>query len=447
MDGRSAGSAVPGPGRGILVLDMSYTLRMYGERHLQQALDSRHLGGFFSQVISVHPLAGLFEHGGERYGIATTTTVGEGHVFVEGKLGRTRWLRTVLPLNFFLAQVSLIRFLVRLGRESKVAVVRIGDPYYLGIFGWVVAKLLRVPLAIRVPFRYDELRRVTGRATMPRMFRYGWVEKRLERIIFPRCDLIAGANEDNMRYGLENGGHQEVATVFPYGVLLHSLHWMAPEARPSAEAALAELGLTGQCFVATVARLEQMKRLPELIHTIADLIAGGCDVKSLIVGEGSLRSELLDLCRSLGVEHAVVFAGNRDQEWIATVLPHAAAIVSPHMGRALAEAALGGVPIVAFDYDWQREVVADGETGYLVPDGDVPQMARRTRELLTDRARARTMGRNAREKVLRMMDPQRLVEHERAVYSALLEAWSKAKGRSGRRLRRHLRLPPPVPTT
>ena len=412
---------------GILVLDMSYTLKMFRERQLEQALDSRRLGGYFAKVISVHPLAGLFESGSVRHGTPAVTEVDAHQTFVEGKIGRFEALRIVAPLNFILAQASLVRLLIRMGRAAGVSVVRVGDPYYLGIIGWILARRLDVPLAIRVPFRYDEIRRVTGRATMPRLLRFAWVEKRLERFVFPRCDLIAGANEDNMRYALENGGRAEVSTVFRYGNLLHASHWIEPRNRPAADHDLAELGLDGKSFIATVARLEPMKRVDDAIRATGELVRRGHDIHLLVVGEGALQKALCDQATSLGLEHRVAFAGNRDQDWIARVLPRASVIASPHMGRALAEAALSAVPIVAFDYDWQREIVVSGETGYLVANGDWRAMADRAECLLADPARARMMGENARARVAAMMDPETLTRHEQATYMRLIERWTSRR--------------------
>lgn len=414
--------------RTLLMLDMSYTLKMFRERQLDQALDSRTLDGYFGTVISVHPLAGLFDAGSDRFGAPVVSRLNGSQVFVEGKLGLTPRLRMLPPLNFLLAQVCLVRFLLRMGRQARVSVVRVGDPYYLGIVGWILARGLNVPLAVRVPFRYDEIRRITGRATMPRLFRWGWVEKCIERFVFPRCDLIAGANEDNMRYALENGGRAEVATVFRYGNLLHPAHWREPQLRPDPEPALRELGLEGKRFVITVARLEAVKRVEDMIRAVGELVRRGCDIRGLIVGDGTARQQLTEYSHSLGLEGTIVFAGNRNQEWLATILPRAAVVVSPHMGRALAEAALSAVPIVAYDYDWQREVVVDEETGYLIPAGDWRQMAEKTQALLADPDRAALMGRNARAKISGMMDPDVLIRHERAVYSNLLERWATKAG-------------------
>jgi len=80
-----------------------------------------------------------------------------------------------------------------------------------------------VPLVIRAGSRFDEIFRATGKLVMQRLLWFCWVAKKIvERFVFPRCDLIAGANEDNMRYALENGGRSEVATIFRSGRLCSS---------------------------------------------------------------------------------------------------------------------------------------------------------------------------------------------------------------------------------
>lgn len=431
MDGQQGGreDLEQQTSRAILMLDMSYTLKMIRQRQLGQALQSRSLDGYFSRVISVHPLAGLFETGDDRYGPSTVTRVDDCQVFVEGKVGFARWLKVLPPLNALLAQVSLFRLLLRVGRDARVSLIRASDPYYLALLGLLLARCLDVPLAVRVGNRFDDVRKFTGRANMPRLFRFCWVEKCVERFVFPQCDLIAGANEDNMHFALENGGRPEVATVFRYGNLLHASHWAEPMSRPDPQLDLDELGLTDKRFVVTIARLVPMKRIDEAIRVVGELVRRGWDIYGLIVGDGELLEELTAYSHSLGLAQRIVFAGNRNQEWIARVLPRAAAIVSPHMGRALAEAALSAVPIVALDYDWQREVVVDEETGYLIRDGGWLEMADKTERLLADPARARLMGQNVRAKVSTMMDPDALIRHEQDTYSALLERWAVNRGR------------------
>lgn len=404
----------------IMILDMSYTLSMFRERQLEQALESRKLEGYFSKVISVHPLAGIFDSGNARFGGPVITVIDDSHVFVEGKVGISWLWRFLPPFNFFLAQAKLVWLLIKMARTSKVDIIRIGDPYYLGLMGLFLARLLKVPLLIRVCFRYDEIYRVTGKPVMPRLFGFRWIEKIVERFVFSRCDLVAGANDDNLRYALENGAIPDFGTVFRYGNLIQACHWVEPKLRVACDDILAEFGLIDEMIIATVARLEPMKCVDDVIRVVAELVRRGHKVKGVVIGDGVLRGECMKLAATLGVEDAVVFVGNRTQDWIARFLPKTKVVVSPHMGRALTEAALAGVPIVAYDYDWQREIVSDGQTGYLVAHNDWKGLADKVEQLLFASGLAMEMGKAVRERVMEMMNPEKLMRHEQDEYSKLL---------------------------
>ena len=116
----------------------------------------------------------------------------------------------------------------------------------------------------------------------------------------------------------------------------------------------------------------------------------------------------------------VFFCGNQDQNWISSVIPFAEVVLSPHTGRALTEAALGGAPICAYDVDWQSELIESGISGELVPFEDYNQMAKITIKLLQDREYARKIGDGARGKALKMMNPEKLNNHEIKFYEKLI---------------------------
>lgn len=394
---------------------------MIRERQLEQALAVRGLNGFFEHVISVHPLAGLFEQGDNRYGKPVVHEVDRGHVFVEGRVGISRLLSLLPPLNLALAQLQLLLMLRRLACESGVQVIRIGDPYFLGIFGLLLARLLRVPLAIRACFDYDLLHIVSGKAVFPRLFRFRWIEKRIERFVFPRCDLVAGANKNNLDYAIAQGANPAVGAVFRYGNLVHPDHFSEPATRGSIEHERAVLGLSGR-FLMTVCRLEPMKQPEQTLLVLQKLRSLGYEgLQLLLVGDGSMRTALVEMAREYGVHEQVIFAGNRPQAWIARMLPHASVVLSPHMGRALTEACLAAAPVVAYDYDWQGEIVIDGETGNLVPNGDWQGMAAASGKLLTNRELAMDLGRAARKLAVEMMDPEQLTRREIDAYKTLFQ--------------------------
>ena len=133
-----------------------------------------------------------------------------------------------------------------------------------------------------------------------------------------------------------------------------------------------------------------------------------------------IRDSLEDMASDLSLQNDVIFAGARSQPWIADVLAAAAVVVSPVTGRALVEAALSGTPIVAYDYEWQSELLQSGQNSVLIPYRDVVGLGDAVSGLLEDPARAATLGTRARTSTLQMMDVERLRQHERDQYDRIL---------------------------
>jgi starch synthase len=71
--------------------------------------------------------------------------------------------------------------------------------------------------------------------------------------------------------------------------------------------------------------------------------------------------------------------------------------ISELLGLALIEAMASGTPVVASRIGGVAEVVADGETGLLVPPGDVAALGDRLSTVLADHRMRAAMGRRARE--------------------------------------------------
>src|ERR687888_1804352 len=73
--------------------------------------------------------------------------------------------------------------------------------------------------------------------------------------------------------------------------------------------------------------------------------------------------------------------------------------VSELLGLAALEAMASGTPVIASRVGGLAEVVQDGETGFLVPPGDIGALHERLGQVLGDPAPARRPGTNAREAV------------------------------------------------
>jgi glycosyltransferase involved in cell wall biosynthesis len=421
-DGRRPTKRASAAAPRLLVLDTSYTLEMIRERGLEDSVLCRDLDGFFDHVWTVHPFSTLLtsDAWGSRYGRSATHELNARHSFIEGKVGRYRVLRRLFPLNFLISQIALFIKLLRLISAEKISVIRVGDPLYLGLFGWALSRVSGAPFVVRVGGNHDKVFETTGRGLQPRLMPNRKVEKCVERFVFKRADLVAGANQDNLDFALANGARPERSTLFRYGNLLDKRHFVEPAQRPSAAQALEQLGLEPKKFLLYIGRLEAVKHADDVVRVLAEVRARGHDVKAVLAGDGQMRPALVELARGMGVEDHVILAGNRDQDWLATVIPSAAAIVSPHTGRALLEAALGAVPIAAYDVDWQGELVETGVTGELVPHLAIRHLAESVTRFLSDPAYAQAMGSAARRRSLEMHNPASLDAHERTEYAKLL---------------------------
>ena len=205
-------------------------------------------------------------------------------------------------------------------------------------------------------------------------------------------------------------------TIFRYGNLLADEHLLEPAEREFDRELFERLAIRPGKYLLSVARLAPLKLPDDILYAFGEARKAGIDVDLVYAGEGPMQPQLAQQARDMGFERHVHFIGNQNQH----ALAHAAAVLSPLTGRALSESALGAAPIVAYDLDWQGDLISTGHTGELVPFRRPDLLAESTIKMLRDPDYARRMGRAARIKALEMLDPEALNEHERQEYSKLL---------------------------
>ncbi len=406
----------------MLILDPAYTHRMMMERGNAATVTGRDLDGFFDHVWTIHPLAGLVESDPlARVGAPETHSLAPRHTFIDGKIGRYRWPRLLAPLNFLIAQAGIVRRALRIVRQERVDIIRSEEAWYCGLMAYLIARLSRRPLMIGVWGNPAEMRRSSGTPVMPRLFRKIWVEQLVERFVLRSADMVMVQNEDNRRFVLANNVPPERTAIFRLGNLLDRCHFADPAERDPPIDELRALGIAAEDrMILCVSRLTPLKLVHHLVEMMGKLKDRQPRAKLLFLGDGPQRPELEQRAGELGVGDRIVFGGNRDQQWMARVVPEAAVVVSPLKGRALAEAALGGAPIAAYDLDWHGELIVSGETGELVPARDIDALTDAVDRLLADPARARRLGDNVRRATLAMMDPDAVDEAQRQIYAQVL---------------------------
>lgn len=192
----------------------------------------------------------------------------------------------------------------------------------------------------------------------------------------------------------------------------------------------------GEKLLAHVSNFRRVKRATDVVEIFVRLHTAGVwpegnarhgtpgGVKLLMVGDGPERAAAEALARDAGVWHDVRFIGK--QEPVEEILSIADLFLMPSasetFGLAALEAMACGVPVVSSDVGGIPELNVDGETGFLLPLGDVDGMTEASRRILTDPDLHARMAAAARARAVGEFDLDRIVPQYEAYYERVLEA-------------------------
>jgi len=177
--------------------------------------------------------------------------------------------------------------------------------------------------------------------------------------------------------------------------------------------------------IVTLGRLTD-KKAPQLTIRAFGLIAGRFPAAHLdMIGDGPLRAACEAEVTKAGLEGRVTFHGAQPREVWLPLLRRAAIFAQhsmvPENGDmegtpiSISEAMACHVPVVSTRHSGIVTQVIDGETGYIVDEGDVEGMAAGMAKLLADPAAARTMGERARAHVAAHLDQPILLARMRDI--------------------------------
>ncbi|QDU21160.1 glycosyltransferase [Urbifossiella limnaea] len=156
--------------------------------------------------------------------------------------------------------------------------------------------------------------------------------------------------------------------------------------------------------VVAAGRLSPEKGFGVLIDAATAVLKADPVAGVVIFGEGVLRAELEQQVRARGLTGRVVLPGFRDD--LDSLLAAADVVTLPSFTEGLPnvalEASAAGVPVVATAVGGTPEVIADGETGYLVQPGRPDELADRLVQSLKDGALRARLGNAGRARMQRL---------------------------------------------
>ncbi len=237
-----------------------------------------------------------------------------------------------------------------------------------------------------------------------------------------RVDLIVTVAEHFLP-GLAKLGMQNCRCI-PNAVDLEKF-----SARERDEELVRRFGIAESDVVALhAAHVEPNKRPLDIVRSAPEVLRGNPDALYVIVGEGSVRTEMRGLAEELGVAGRFRFQDFVGYKQMPRYMSLADVVLMPSeregLARVYLEAQAGGKTLIASDIPAAREVVRHGETGLLFRKGDVEDLAEKTLLAAADAELRAEIGRRARERVR-----QNGLAEAGAKYMAALQ---EVSGRAGR---------------
>lgn len=152
------------------------------------------------------------------------------------------------------------------------------------------------------------------------------------------------------------------------------------------------------------------------------------DVRIVLAGpaakRGDFRRRVVEKADALGLGSVLRITGDVHDMPAAYAAADVVvnASTSPEaFGRVMAEALAMRRPVVAFDHGAAPEIVEHGRTGWLVPPGDIPELARAIAGALDlDRSRWRWMGEAGRRRIIDDFGKDAMTERTLQLYEELL---------------------------
>jgi glycosyltransferase involved in cell wall biosynthesis len=180
-----------------------------------------------------------------------------------------------------------------------------------------------------------------------------------------------------------------------------------------------------KCRIVMIARFAEQKDHAALFRALQRVP----NVELELIGDGPQIQAARQLCHSCGLSDRVVFLGSRND--IAERLGHGHlfCLISKWEGfpRSTLEGMRAGLPTVVSNVGGAGEAVVEGQTGFVIPRGDIDTLAHRLSALANNAELRRRMGAAAREHFLANFTFDRMFDRTLQVYEDALAGRNQAR--------------------
>lgn len=181
--------------------------------------------------------------------------------------------------------------------------------------------------------------------------------------------------------------------------------------------------------ILTIGRFVEKKGLEYAIKAVNQLLNRYPAIKYEIIGDGELRSKMEQIINECGISENVKLLGWQEQSVVRKKLNECDIFVAPSVTASngdeegtpttIIEAQASGVPVVSTYHSGIPEMVVDGKTGFLVPERNVDELARKIEYLILNPELWQKMGMAGREHMVKEFDINNLSNRLIEIYKTV----------------------------
>lgn len=176
--------------------------------------------------------------------------------------------------------------------------------------------------------------------------------------------------------------------------------------------------------VGKIARLFTLKGHEFVIEAARSVLNRMPNIRFFFVGDGILTEKYKTEIARQGLEDHFVFSGLVPPSRIPAMVSAMDIVVHTSLreglARVLPQALLSGKPVISYDVDGAREVVTNGETGYLIPPKEIRGLVDAIVRLAENPDLRSKMGQTGRERFSRQFDHHYMTKQVRELYQKII---------------------------
>lgn len=335
-------------------------------------------GGYFGKVISVHPLAQK----------SRTLKIDENHKLIEFGFdyfpggSKFKILRYLYSVGYIVRAAAGIAQIIR---RENVDVVRASDPYWAALVVWLALILgPKIPFIISIHADWDKRHELDPKNGAPKLFGLRLGAQMLAKFLLRKAHRVFCIRKSLFNPAISSGAQSRKLKLIPHGVELSDftdkpINFLDKE-------------FYGKKIIFFAGRLSSENYIYDILD-LARIFIDIPDILFVLAGGGAEEDKIKAIINSdTAPLKNVYLLGSLSRKDVINLRKQAFINLALMGGYSLIEACASGRPTITYDVEWHSELIEDGETGWLIGEGDIKKISSAIKEMLKNPKLAKRIG-------------------------------------------------------